>query len=138
MTSLDASLAPEWSLSLDQHGELRAPAAAARSSAWTITRRASSGASTSRPSTPRGIVYLNSEDGTLYGFDRNGSRRREIFLDTALGAAYTPVSIGPDGLLYAQNDGHLFAVGAAWMPSPRGADGERAPAADRPTRRVVR
>jgi ABC-type enterochelin transport system substrate-binding protein len=33
------------------------------------------------------------------------------FLNLALGAAYTPLSIGPDGRLYTQNNGHLFAVG---------------------------
>jgi hypothetical protein len=27
------------------------------------------------------------------------------------GAAYTPVSLGPDGKIYAQNDGVLFVLG---------------------------
>jgi hypothetical protein len=35
----------------------------------------------------------------------------KLFLNLALGAAYTPVSIGGDGKLYTQNNGHLFAVG---------------------------
>ena len=29
----------------------------------------------------------------------------------AIGAAYTPLSLGPDGKVYAQNDGHLFVIG---------------------------
>jgi len=32
-------------------------------------------------------------------------------LQLALGAAYTPLTIGPDGKIYTQNDGHLFVVG---------------------------
>jgi hypothetical protein len=84
-----------------------------------------------------GHIYLNSEDGTLYGFDANGNLAGSLFLDTALGAAYTPIAIGPDGILWAQNDGHLFAVGSAWTPSPRGAVG-RTPVAEPPPRRVER
>ena len=34
-----------------------------------------------------------------------------LFLNQAQGAAYTPLSIGPDGKLYTQNDGHLLVVG---------------------------
>jgi hypothetical protein len=34
-----------------------------------------------------------------------------LFLNLALGAAYTPLSIGADGKIYTQNDGHLFVVG---------------------------
>jgi hypothetical protein len=29
----------------------------------------------------------------------------------AIGAAYTPSSIGPDGTIYTQNDGVMFAIG---------------------------
>jgi hypothetical protein len=36
---------------------------------------------------------------------------RKIFQQLALGAAYTPASIGGDGKIYSQNDGHLFVVG---------------------------
>ena len=57
----------------------------------------------------------------------------KIFLDTALGAAYTPVALGPDGVVYAQNNGHLFAVGQAQFP--RGAPAALPPAIPAP--RVV-
>jgi len=58
-----------------------------------------------------GTVYLNSEDGNLYAFAADGHEIAHIFLDTALGAAYTPVSMGPDGAIYAQNNGKLFVIG---------------------------
>ena len=34
-----------------------------------------------------------------------------IFLNQALGAAYTPLSLGPDGKIYTENGGILFSVG---------------------------
>ena len=61
----------------------------------------------------RGTVYANSEDGNLYAIAQGGVLEDRIFLQLALGAAYTPISIGPDGRLYAQNAGHLFAVGGS-------------------------
>jgi outer membrane protein assembly factor BamB len=61
----------------------------------------------------RGTVYANSEDGNLYAIAQGGVLEDKIFLQLALGAAYTPISIGPDGRLYAQNAGHLFAVGGS-------------------------
>jgi len=61
----------------------------------------------------RGTVYANSEDGNLYAIAQGGTVEERIFLQLALGAGYTPVSIGPDGRLYAQNAGHLFAVGGS-------------------------
>ena len=42
----------------------------------------------------------------------------KIFLDVALGAAYTPLTISPDGLVYAQNNGHLFVVGSPFRETP--------------------
>lgn len=60
----------------------------------------------------RGIVYVNSEDGHLYAINQGGTLRERIFLQLALGAAYTPLSLGSDGRLYTQNAGHLFVVGA--------------------------
>jgi hypothetical protein len=63
-----------------------------------------------------GNVYANSEDGNLYVIPQGHSgvfstASSVKFLNLALGAAYTPLSIGPDGRLYTQNAGHLFAVG---------------------------
>jgi hypothetical protein len=63
-----------------------------------------------------GSVYVNSEDGNIYKLPQgnNGvftTPTGKMFLNLALGAAYTPLSIGPDGKLYTQNNGHLFVVG---------------------------
>jgi hypothetical protein len=58
-----------------------------------------------------GFVYANSEDGSLYVLNRDGTLRHKLFLNLAIGAAYTPLSIGPDGKIYTQNDGHLFVAG---------------------------
>lgn len=59
----------------------------------------------------RGVVYVNSEDGHLYAIDQGGTVRERIFLQLALGAAYTPLSLGADGKIYTQNAGRLFVVG---------------------------
>jgi hypothetical protein len=83
-----------------------------------------------------GTAYLNGEDGVLYAFDREGSVVSHVFLDTALGAAYTPLSLGPDGIIYTQNNGVLFAIGE--IPrAPRGAP-ETAAAEERAPRTVER
>ena len=63
-----------------------------------------------------GNVYVNSEDGNIYQLPQGHSGvfttpGGKMFLNIALGAAYTPLSIGPDGKLYTQNNGHLFVVG---------------------------
>ncbi|HEX7154809.1 MAG TPA: hypothetical protein VF618_25220 [Thermoanaerobaculia bacterium] len=58
-----------------------------------------------------GIVYANAEDGYLYSIDQGGFLRQRLFMRLALGAAYTPLSIGPDGRIYTQNDGYMFVVG---------------------------
>ena len=63
-----------------------------------------------------GNVYANSEDGNLYVIPQGhtgvfSAASSVHFLKLALGAAYTPLSIGPDGRLYTQNAGHLFVVG---------------------------
>jgi hypothetical protein len=62
------------------------------------------------------VVYVNSEDGNVYSIAQGSSGvfttpLQKIFLKEAIGAAYTPLSVGPDGKLYVQNDGHLFIVG---------------------------
>jgi len=58
-----------------------------------------------------GTVYANSEDGNLYAIPQGGTGVTRIFQQLAIGAAYTPVSIGGDGRIYSQNDGHMFVVG---------------------------
>jgi hypothetical protein len=63
-----------------------------------------------------GNVFVNSEDGNIYELPQGNSGifktpTGKMFLNKAIGAAYTPLSIGPDGKLYTQNDGIMFAVG---------------------------
>jgi len=58
-----------------------------------------------------GVMYANSEDGFLYAVGPDGSLRGKVFLDLAIGAAYTPLSIDAAGRIYSQNNGHLFVVG---------------------------
>jgi len=63
-----------------------------------------------------GNVFVNSEDGNIYELPQgnNGvftTSTGNLFLNQALGAAYTPLSVGADGRLYTQNNGHLFVVG---------------------------
>jgi hypothetical protein len=58
-----------------------------------------------------GVVYANSEDGNLYAINQGGTLKQNIFLDLALGAAYTPLAIGPDGKIYTENKGTLFVIG---------------------------
>ena len=58
-----------------------------------------------------GTVYVNSEDGNLYVIRQGGTLVGNLFLHQALGAAYTPLSLGADGRIYTENDGLLFAVG---------------------------
>src|SRR5262249_21501569 len=58
-----------------------------------------------------GNVYANSEDGNLYVIRQGGTLLGQIFPNQAIGAAYTPLSLGDDGTIYTENDGILFAVG---------------------------
>ena len=43
---------------------------------------------------------------------RDGQVRDHLLLDTALGAAYTPVALDREGRVYALNAGRLYVVGA--------------------------
>jgi hypothetical protein len=63
-----------------------------------------------------GNVYVNSEDGNAYELPQGNSGvfttpTGKIFLNSAIGAAYTPISVGPDGTIYTQNNGQLFVIG---------------------------
>jgi hypothetical protein len=63
-----------------------------------------------------GNVYVTSEDGNLYVLPQGHTGifttpAANFFLNLAVGSAYTPLSIGPDGKLYTQNDGYMIVVG---------------------------
>jgi outer membrane protein assembly factor BamB len=62
----------------------------------------------------RGTVYVNAEDGNLYALSQGGSLIDRIPLRGPLGAAYTPVAVDFQGRIYAQEGGHLFAVGGVF------------------------
>ncbi len=118
VTSLDANLVPEWTfLATNTESCVRQPAGPIvcvddhpNGFEWCVNQPALDA---------DGTAYLNGEDGVLYAFDRAGNVVGEIFLDTALGAAYTPLSLGPDGIIYTQNNGVLFAIGQIER-APRG------------------
>jgi outer membrane protein assembly factor BamB len=58
-----------------------------------------------------GTLYANSEDGSLYVVDKHGKVKTSFFLNQAIGAAYTPLSIDRLGHLFVLNGGHLSVVG---------------------------
>jgi hypothetical protein len=58
-----------------------------------------------------GVFFANSEDGGLYEINQGGGLRSTLFLNLAIGAAYTPIAIAPDGKIYAENFGTLFVIG---------------------------
>jgi hypothetical protein len=115
ITSLDADLVPEWSFrATNTESCARQPGGTIEcvddhpdGFEWCVNQPAVDGS---------GVTYVNSEDGYLYAIRADGSLAERLFLDTALGAAYTPLSIGPNGVVYTQNNGHLFAVGRAPVP----------------------
>jgi hypothetical protein len=110
ITQLSADLKPEWSYqntntlscAKQPDGSLRCTSDHPNGFEWCINA----------PAVDReGKVYANSEDGHLYVMRQGGELDSVLFLNLAIGAAYTPLSIGPDGTIYAQNDGRLFVVG---------------------------
>ena len=111
IVSLDPSLSQEWAFTStnDQecerqpNGTVDCVPAGPNGFEWCVNQPAVDGA---------GVTLVNSEDGGVYAIRPDGTLAGSLFLDTALGAAYTPLSIGGDGIVYTQNNGHLFAVGA--------------------------
>jgi hypothetical protein len=71
-----------------------------------------------------GTVMALSEDGNLYAipqghtgiFDMRSLDVHRIFTNLALGAAYTPSTIAPNGLIYTENGGDLLVIGASGSP----------------------
>jgi hypothetical protein len=58
-----------------------------------------------------GTAYADSEDGYVFVINQGGTLKGKLFLQSAVGAAYTPISIGRDGKIYTENDGIMFVVG---------------------------
>jgi len=58
-----------------------------------------------------GTVYADSEDGKLFVIKQGGTLKGSLFLQSAVGAAYTPVAVGRDGKIYTENNGDMFVVG---------------------------
>jgi len=57
-------------------------------------------------------VLANNEDGRLYRWDLTSNTLTQTnVLTTGIGEAYTPTIVGINGLVYAINNGILFAVG---------------------------
>jgi len=71
-----------------------------------------------------GAVYASDEDGYLYVIQQGGTQSQKIFLERSLDAGYTPVSMGSDGLIYAQNAGHLVAIGQLFTTSTQVTSGQ--------------
>jgi outer membrane protein assembly factor BamB len=59
-----------------------------------------------------GTVFANNEDGHTYAINPDGTLRDHIFLDKALGAAYTPIALDRAGHVFALNNGHLYVLGS--------------------------
>jgi hypothetical protein len=90
ITQLNADLVPEWSYQSTDNFE------------WCVNAPAVDG---------NGTVYADSEDGSLFAIKQGGKLKGQIFLQAAVGAAYTPASIGRDGKIYTLNNGDMFVVG---------------------------
>jgi hypothetical protein len=102
ITQLDATLTPEW-----QFQNITTDANHPNGYEWYINMPAID---------ISGNVYVNSEDGNVYVLPQGNvgifnTPSSKLFLNLALGAAYTPLSLGSDGKIYTQNNGHLFVVG---------------------------
>lgn len=110
ITQLDADLNVEWRFrntnteecSRQEDGTILCEPAAPGGFEWCINAPAVDA---------MGNVYANSEDGNLYVIAQGGQLVSQLFLNLALGAAYTPLAIGPDGKIYTENDGIMFVIG---------------------------
>jgi hypothetical protein len=102
ITQLDANLSVEW-----QFQNMTTDANHPNGYEWCVNAPAIDS---------NGVVYANSEDGNVYAIPQGNTGvlttpKQKMFLKQAIGAAYTPLSIGADGKLYVQNDGHLLVGG---------------------------
>lgn len=110
ITQLSSAVTVEWkwknantlSCSRDANGNVTCVSDHPNGFEWCVNGMAIDG---------NGTVFNNSEDGNMYAILQGGVLRDNIFQQLALGAAYTPASIGGDGRIYSQNAGHLFVLG---------------------------
>jgi len=133
ITQLNANLVPEWkfhsietnSCTRQPDGTLMCVSDHPNGFEWCINAPAIDGDHK---------VYVESEDGNAYVipqghtgvFDMKTPGVQRLFLQLALGAAYTPLSIGGDGKIYTQNAGHLFVLGnGGKTPDPHPPTGTR-------------
>ena len=57
-------------------------------------------------------IIANCEDGWVYRWDMTtGALTDKVQITSGIGEAYTPTVIGPDGTVYAINNGRLWAIG---------------------------
>jgi hypothetical protein len=97
ITQLDSNLIPEWSFE-NKTIDANHP----NGYEWCVNAAAVDA---------KGTVYANSEDGNVYVINQGGKSSSKMFLRIAIEAAYTPIAIGPDGRIYAENDGDMFVIG---------------------------
>ena len=97
MTELDANLAPLWKFA-DPTTNKQHP----NGYEWCVNAPAVDAS---------GVVYGTNEDGYLYVIQPSGAPVQKLFLEQSLDAGYTPISLGGDGTIYAENGGHLLVVG---------------------------
>jgi hypothetical protein len=115
MTQLNANLQIEWrfqntnteSCTLAANGSLSCVSDHPNGFQWSVSAPAIDA---------NGVVYANSEDGKLYTIPQGiigtfAQPAQSILLNLAIGAANTPLSIGPDGKIYSENNGQMVAVG---------------------------
>ena len=110
ISQLSSSLTPEWSLqntntlscSRNPDGSLACVSDHPHGFEWCVNAPVIDA---------NGTVFANSEDGNVFEIGQGGVLKQKIFQLLAIGASYTPASLGGDGKIYTQNDGHLFVVG---------------------------
>ena len=57
-------------------------------------------------------IIANCEDGWVYRWDMTtNSLTEKVQITSGIGEAYTPTVIGPDGVVYAINNGRVWAIG---------------------------
>ena len=57
-------------------------------------------------------ILANCEDGWVYRWDMTtGTLTEKVQITSGIGEAYTPTVIGPDGTVYAINNGRVWAIG---------------------------